>query len=146
MKLTDHFSVEEFTASDTAARLGIDNSLPADLTAIAIETAQMMERIRSFLGVPILVTSGYRCPELNAAIGSTSTSDHIKAMACDFKVPNYGTPIDVCRALLPELDNFGVGQIIYENTWIHVSTRKQDKPINRVLSMQGGKYSPGIHA
>ena len=75
MRLTAHFSLEEFTASDQAVRHGIDNTLPAQYANNALLTAQMMERVRSFLSeragreVPITVTSGYRCPELNAVAG-----------------------------------------------------------------------------
>ena len=90
MKLSEHFSYAEFTHSDTALRLGIVKDLPLELVHNAQATAAMMERIREFLGVPLTVTSGYRCHDLNKSIGSKDTSDHVKALACDFIVP--GTP------------------------------------------------------
>ena len=80
MNLSKNFTLAEFTDSDTAMRRGIDNTLPADLLPIARTTTAMLERIRTALGdKPIIITSGYRCPELNAAIGSARSSDHVKA-------------------------------------------------------------------
>lgn len=66
MNLSTHFTLDEFTASDTAQRLSINNDLPIELLSSAIESAGMMERIRGHLGmlagkpIPIIVTSGYR--------------------------------------------------------------------------------------
>ena len=147
MKLSQHFSIEEFTASDTADRKGIDNTLPDGLLATARETAEMMERIRESLGgKPIIVTSGYRSPELNRAIGSGDSSDHPKAMAVDFKCPEFGTPYAVAQHLAPLVSVLGIGQLIYEHTWIHASTRPSDKIINRILTVRGKGYEAGINA
>lgn len=145
MNLSPHFTLQEFTASDTAARRGFDNSLPTELIGSARVTAEMMEKIRAHLGgVPIHITSGYRCPDLNRAVGSSGTSDHLKAAACDFRAPAFGTPLDICRSLVPMMSVLGIGQIIYEFTWVHVSTRTPDKIINRVLTVNGKGYVPGI--
>lgn len=150
MKLSTHFMLAEFTESDTARRLGIDNSLPDELMAQAILTAQMMERVRAALSeraaqpVPVLVTSAYRCGALNEAIGSTG-KDHPLMAAVDFKAPAFGTPLAVCKLLLPQMDALGIGQLIYEHTWVHVSSRTPEKLINRVLTLQGfGGYAAGI--
>lgn len=150
MKLSTHFMLAEFTASDTALRLGIDNSLPPELLPMAILTAQMMERVRDALcyranaEVPILVSSAYRCMALNKAIGSTG-KDHPLMLAVDFKAPKFGTPLAVCKVLVPQMDALGIGQLIYEHTWVHVSRRKPEKLINRVLTLQGrGGYAAGI--
>ena len=150
MNLSAHFTLDEFTASDTAQRLSINNDLPLELLSSAIESAGMMERIRGHLGmlagkpIPITVTSGYRCPELNRKIGSSDTSDHRKAMALDFKAPDFGTPLQVCQALAPVVSVLGIGQLIHEHAWIHVSTRTPDKIINRIITAQGRDYVPGI--
>lgn len=150
MNLSTHFTLDEFTASDTAQRLSINNDLPIELLSSAIESAGMMERIRGHLGmlagkpIPIIVTSGYRCPELNRKIGSSDISDHRKAMALDFKAPAFGSPLQVCQALAPVVSVLGIGQIIYEHSWVHVSTRTPDKLINRIITVQGRDYVPGI--
>lgn len=146
MKLSQHFTMAEFTASDTAARKGIDNSLPEALLPNALEAAEMMEKIRSVLGgKPIIITSGYRSAVLNAAIGSSNASDHPKACAVDFKCPDFGTPYEVAKHLSTKIDSLGIGQLIYEHTWIHVSTRTQGKIINRVMTLRGAGYEHGIN-
>jgi len=157
MQLSPHFTAAEFTASDTAARLGIDNSLPARLLVTAQITCQMLERIRAHLGqlagrdVPIILTSGYRCPDLNAAIGSQNPtptsrgSDHVHGMAADFKAPAFGTPFEVCAALAPYVSELGIGQLIHEfGTWVHVSTRMPDKRLNRIITISRRGTEVGI--
>src|SRR3990167_1158523 len=146
MKLSEHFSLIEFTASDTAARRGIDNTLPGGMIPTAQVTAQMLERIRAELGsLPVIITSGFRCLELNAAIGSSSTSDHPKACAVDFKCPAFGSPYEVAKRLAPLLDRLGIGQIIHEyGQWVHASTRTPSKIINRVITITDAGVVPGI--
>ena len=151
MTLSPHFTVAEFAASDTAARLGIDNSLPDELVANAMATAMMLERIREQLStlagrtVPIIITSGYRCPALNRSIGSGKTSDHITASAADFRAPAFGTPYEVCIALAPHVGDLRIGQLIFEFArWVHVSTRRPEKPVNRILTISGRGTVPGI--
>lgn len=151
MRLSEHFTLEEFTHSDTAARLGIDNSLPESLLPQARETAAMMERIRAKLSqikgreVPIVVTSGYRSPRLNEAIGSRPTSDHRLMLAVDFKAPRFGTPFEVCEALEPHVLELGIGQLIHEfNVWVHVSTRVPERAVNRVVTINQRGVFPGI--
>lgn len=149
-QLSTHFSLEELTASDTAMRMGINNDLPIELVPAMRATAELLEAIRSRLSdlaakpVPILISSGYRCPALNRAIGSADTSDHIRGHAADFRAPAFGTPLQICRALAPLVSTLGIGQLIYEHTWVHVSTRIPDKALNRILTVQGKSYVIGI--
>lgn len=151
MQLTPHFSLSEFTASDIAARRGIDNTLPASLLPSAVITAEMLERIRAFLSqqagreIPMEVSSGYRCLVLNAAVGSSATSDHPRALAADWRAPAFGLPIEICRALAPAVDVLGIGQLIHEfGTWVHTSTRRPDRPINRVITISRAGAQVGI--
>lgn len=142
--LSEHLTISEFTDSDTAARLGIDNTLPAELLEAAQATGAMLERVRGVLGTPMLVSSGYRCIALNTAIGSGPGSDHLKAEALDFRSPDFGTPLATCQALLPRLSELGIGQIIFEHTWVHISTRAPVNPVNAVLTLAGAGYVEGI--
>lgn len=153
MQLTEHFSLEEFTASETAARRGIDNSLPGGLRAVAVQTCELMERIRTELSrvagreISIIVTSGYRAPALNAAIGSGNGSDHPRAMAVDFKAPGFGSPYDVARALAPKVSELGIGQLIHEfGSWVHVSTRRPSNEVNRIITISSRGTEVGIRA
>lgn len=151
MKLSPHFSLEEFTQSDTALRLGIDNSLPPQLANKALETAHMMERVRAFLcdqarkEVPIEVTSGYRCEALNAAIGGAPQSDHLRMMAVDFRAPTFGTPQKICQVMAPAVYGLQIGQLILEyGSWVHLSLVVPDKPKNRIITRTASGYSVGI--
>jgi zinc D-Ala-D-Ala carboxypeptidase len=149
--LSPHFSLEEFTYSETALRMGVDNSLPAELMDNARATAMMLERIRVHLislcghPVPIVLTSGYRCPQVNRAVGSKDTSDHRQAMAADARAPDFGTPLQVCQALAPAVSLLNIGQLIYEfGSWFHVSTRIPDKAANRVITINKNGTFAGI--
>lgn len=147
MRLSENFTMVEFTASDTAARKGIDNELPTTLLPNALLTMEMMEKIRAVLGdQAIYMTSGYRCLSLNAAIGSSSTSDHVLAYAVDFKCPGFGTPYEVAKHLSTKIDSLGVGQLISEfGSWIHVSTRRPSKEVNRIITINTKGTQSGIH-
>ena len=143
--MTPHFILSELTASDTAARLGIDNDLPDELRENALKTLEMMERIRYHIDAPISITSGYRCEALNRAVGSKPGSDHTLAFAVDFKAPKAGTPFQIAASLAPVFKIIGIGQLILEfGTWVHVSTRIPDKIINRVITIDKTGVRAGI--
>jgi zinc D-Ala-D-Ala carboxypeptidase len=151
MNLTPHFTLEEFTRSDTALRLGIDNSLPPQLVNKALETAHLMERVRAFLcdqarkEVPIEVTSGYRCAALNVAVGGAAQSDHLRMMAVDFRAPTFGTPQQICQAMAPAVYGLQIGQLILEyGSWVHVSLVLPDQPQNRIITRTASGYTLGI--
>ncbi|MDT7834947.1 D-Ala-D-Ala carboxypeptidase family metallohydrolase [Aquabacterium sp. OR-4] len=149
-----HFSLDEFTASTTAARRGIPNVLPLELLPAAHETLAMLQRIRDWLSaqagrdVPVVITSGYRCGALNAAVGSSPRSDHVRAMAADWRAPAFGTSVEVCRALAPMVGALGIGQLINEfpgpSGWVHASTAYPLQPVNRVITITSAGTVPGI--
>jgi hypothetical protein len=143
--MTPHFSLEEFTQSDTADRLGIDNTLPEILHDNARKTLEMMERIRFHIDAPITITSGYRSKALNQAIGSKPTSDHTLAFAVDFKAPKAGKPYDIAKNLAGVIDVIGIGQLILEfGSWVHVSLARPDKAINRIITIDKTGVRAGI--
>ena len=120
--LTPHFTLEEFIVSQTAARLGLDNT-PTDHERNNIQrTAETMEEVRAILGNhPVLISSGYRSPPVNAACGGSSTSAHMSGLAVDFTVPGFGSPLDICRALAPHMADLGIDQMIHEfEGWVHL--------------------------
>ena len=93
MQLTQHFTLEEFIFSETAARHGLDNTPPQALIPNIIETAHLVEEVRIKFGYPVIITSGYRSPQVNALVsGSSQTSAHIHGEAADCKAPGFGTP------------------------------------------------------
>ena len=147
-QLTPHFSLAELVRSDTAAAKGIDNTPPDDLLPRPVMLAEMLERIRATLGVPVIVTSGYRSPQVNIAVGGATSSDHTQGHAADIVAPGYGTATQVARTLAPLVSVLGIGQIILEGVkgkqWVHVSTRVPDKPANRVITITDKGTQLGI--
>jgi zinc D-Ala-D-Ala carboxypeptidase len=147
-----HFSLAEFTHSDTAVRLQIDNTLPLHLVPLAEQTLLMLERIRAFLSelagrdVPMNLSSGYRCLALNWAVKSSSSSDHVIACAADWTAPRFGTSFEVCKALQPHMRELGIHQLIHEfGAWIHTSTRFTSA-INEVITISHSGTQRGIVA
>jgi len=120
--LSAHFSLTELLASDTAQQQGIDNTPDQQVLIELTRTAILLEGVRRILGnKPILVSSGYRCPQLNKVVGGASNSQHLYGQAADFTCPDFGTPEAVIRAI------YGAGkipfdQMIYEYAqWVHIS-------------------------
>lgn len=148
MKLSPHFTLAELTASNKARQLGIDNMPPQELVPRLVLVAEMLERIRATLDVPVTVTSGYRCPPLNRAVGGVTSSDHTQGHAADFVAPRFGSASDVARLLAPLVSTLGIGQIILEGVkgkqWVHVSTHMPERAINRVLTITDAGVVPGI--
>ena len=148
MQLTQHFTLAELTKSSTAERLGLDNTPPPEVLPALTRTAEMLERIRSTLGVPVTVTSGYHAWAVNKAVKGATTSDHAQGRAADIVAPRYGTPLQIARALAPLVDVLGIGQLIYERfgstSWVHVSTRVPDKRVNRVITITSAGTQLGV--
>jgi zinc D-Ala-D-Ala carboxypeptidase len=119
--LSPHFSLEEFCASQTASRLGIYNKPTAVVYARLQETAARMEKVRELLGDrPIVVSSAFRSPQLNRAIGGAAGSAHQFGYAVDFTCPQFGDPFTVAEFLSERLGVFD--QLIYEfQDWVHLS-------------------------
>lgn len=119
-----YFSISEMTRSDTARRLGIDNT-PSDSIKknLTLFIEKVLDPIREDWGSPIIVSSGYRCPELNKAVGGVKTSGHLYGFCADLQV----------KGDLRKFSNFVIewmkehqmkfDQIIWEKcgnvTWLH---------------------------
>jgi zinc D-Ala-D-Ala carboxypeptidase len=121
-KLSTHFDLSEFIVSQTAARLGLDNTPPPDVLENLKRVAQWLEGVRILLGVPILISSGYRSPEVNKAVGGAKSSQHLTGNAVDFTAPAFGSP----RHVIDRIIDAGMiyDQLILEyppNGWVHVS-------------------------
>ena len=120
LHLTPHFTLEELTASDTAARLGLPNK-PDPLSGENLKRlADFLEQVKALLGgKPIMVSSAYRSPAVNAAVGSKPTSQHTIGCAADFRVPGM-SPDEVVRKIKGSALPFD--QLIREyDRWTHVS-------------------------
>ena len=145
MMLSEHFNLNEFTASETATRKGIDNTPPAVVTERLRMLAATLEQVRSLLGNnSIRISSGYRCLALNRAIGSGDLSAHLLGYAVDFTCPKFGTPKEVANKIAESA--IKLDQLIYEGTWIHLSVDPRNR--REVLTAHFGKgktkYTKGI--
>ena len=83
MKKIKYFSLSEFLNSATAKRLGIDNTPTFEIIDNLNKLADYLDAIREKVGKPILISSGFRCPVLNKAVGGVSNSQHQKGLAAD---------------------------------------------------------------
>lgn len=144
--LSDHFSLEELTVSQTAAREGIDNTPDATALRNLRRLATALERVRSRLGNrPVTISSGYRSPALNAAVGGSSTSAHMSGLAADLIVPSYGTVLQTARAVADAFEEFD--QVIYEyGRWVHFGLAPAGRAPRRELLSIGAqkKYVAGL--
>jgi zinc D-Ala-D-Ala carboxypeptidase len=119
MRLTANFTLEELTASGTAARLGIDNT-PDDVQLSNLRRlAYMLQELRNMFDAPIFINSGFRNKELNRALGSKDSSQHMKGCASDIRVSGY-TPREAVRKIIDS--GISYDQVICEfNSWVHIS-------------------------
>lgn len=119
-QLSAHFSLTEAIASQTAARLDIDNTPPAEVVQNMKKAALGLELVRMELNSSAIhVSSWYRCPHLNRMVGSKPTSSHLTGFAIDFTCPAYGGPDSIIRAVLKSGLKFR--QIIKEfDSWVHI--------------------------
>lgn len=143
-QLSDHFSLEEMTFSQEAVRAGIDNAPPKELLGRLADTCQQAESVRALLNVPMLISSGYRCAELNALVGGSPNSAHRYGYAMDFICPTVGTPLEICRRI--QAAGVRLDQCIQEGTWVHLSFAPTYRMqfLTAKFSAKNATYSQGL--
>ena len=146
MQLSEHFELAEFLVSETAARRGIANEPTPEIIENLRRLCQLvLEPLRVKLARPVVITSGYRSPALNRAIGGSPTSHHMQGRAADLIVPGI-TPLAVCQAAsqlkLPCV------QIIHEfGRWTHLSvaiSNERTQLLTAKLSQGKTVYEPRL--
>ena len=154
MNLTQNFSLAEMTKSETALRLDLPNDPEIDhLENLKALAENVLQPVRNYFGMGVKVNSAYRHPDVNKAVGGSTTSDHCKGMAADIEIP--GIP----NAELAEWiqDNLEFRQLILEfytpgvpdSGWVHVSYNSSDNKKQVLTAMkENGKtvYKPGLIA
>ena len=120
IQLSPNFYLSEFTESATATRAGIDNT-PNPLAVVNLfRLAKLLEDIRKMLGNKVIsINSGFRGEEVNRLTGGSLMSEHMTGAAADFTCRGFGTPLQVCQAIVKSGIKFG--QLIMEGTWVHIS-------------------------
>jgi zinc D-Ala-D-Ala carboxypeptidase len=132
-QLSPHFTLDELTHSQTAARRGMVNT-PDEIALANMRDILCpgLEQIRKLLGRRLLISSGYRSMLVNAAVGGAPTSQHTIGLAADFTCPAYGSPLVVAHAI--QASDIRFDQLIYEfDLWVHVSFSKN--PRRQVLTI-----------
>ena len=126
MKLSEHFSLSELTKSSTAERKGISNEPDEEaIENLILVCDQILEPVRNHYGKPFVPNSGFRCLELNRAIGSSDKSQHVTGQAVYFEVPGE----DNKDVALWVVENCTFDQLILEfykegeptSGWVHCS-------------------------
>lgn len=133
MKISDHFTLEELTISQTSARKGINNAPTGVIVDNLSRLCILLEAIRKALGRPITITSGYRSPALNEAIGGAKNSQHTLGCAADIIIAGM-TPDEVVKAI--RAADLPYDQLIREyDRWTHVSVPNHatDAPRKEIL-------------
>ncbi len=148
MQLSPHFSLAEMVKSQTASRLGIDNSPPDHVKKrLKLLANAVLEPVREHFKKPVRISSGYRSLLLNEAVGSKSSSQHIRGEAADFEIP--GVPnLEVALWISKHLQ---YDQVIWEYGslsdpaagWIHCSYKEEGNR-NIVLTVMDNTTTQGL--
>lgn len=142
MKLSEHFSLGELTFSETAARKGIENCPPPEALIHLKALVLTLEKVRALIGSPVIVTSGYRCPALNTAVGGSKTSAHVHGFAADINCLNVSPK--ALASMIRDSD-MPFDQLILEyDRWVHIGL--SNTPMRRqLLTIRNGTgYMEGI--
>ena len=124
MKLSEYFELSEFEHSDTARAKGIVNRVPAELVPNVVRLHDnVLYPLRKLVGHPVRITSGYRCADLNKAVGGAANSQHSTGEAADIEVAGQSN-----MAVFNWIrKNCEFDQLILESVhgvqWVHVSFR-----------------------
>ena len=135
-KLSEHFTLEELTYTSKKFDNTPNNATLARLSKLC----ELLEVVRREYGYPIKITSGYRSPKVNAAVGGAKTSQHLYGEAADMKAIKTTNKelFDVVVKLIKE-KKIQCGQCIWEYGtkkepgWIHLSLMRSNKPNNQIL-------------
>lgn len=143
MNLSEHFTLEEATYSETAVRMDIPNQ-PSTLQLENMKhAAQCLEAVRTLLGKPMHVNSWLRLPDVNVAVGGSKISSHMDGHAIDFTCAGFGDTLAVAKALNGSGIKFD--QLIHEfGRWVHVSFAPEMRQQALTIFKPEGKYKPGI--
>ena len=139
MNLSPHFSLSEFTRSETASRYGLSNQPgQVEIERMRALCLNILEPIRAHFAVPITISSGYRSPQVNRKIGGSSTSQHMMGEAADLNV--WGaSPTEVFDWIV-FYSGLHFDQCIHEyGTWVHISFTQ--RRANRYAALNAYRYA-----
>lgn len=138
-----NFTFKEFISSDEADRHNINNMpIEVEIVENCIHTIHNLQKVRNLLANPIKINSGYRNPQVNKLVKGQPDSQHMKGEAADFVCPNYGSPYDICKAIVKSGLEFD--QLIMEGTWVHISFSRTGKNRRSVLTKTKSGFEEGL--
>lgn len=121
-RLSENFTLDEFTRNDVAIKLGIINEPgEKEIEALRVLVNRTIQPLRDKLGIPIHINSGYRCPELNKAVGGVPTSQHQKGEAADLSID--GKANNILDALENNDIPFDQAILYRKQNFLHVSLK-----------------------
>ena len=126
LMLSEHFSLDEFVFSATAKAMGLNNDPgSSELANLRFLCREVLEPARKVIGVPIHITSGYRCLALNRAVGGVAQSYHVRGLAADIHIESAAHASRLADALnaQPYCDLILV-EHAQGTSWLHVQARK----------------------
>lgn len=135
MNITENFTLEELVHSDTAIAKGIKNE-PGTRERLAMMNlcAKLLQPLREAVGKPISIGSGYRCPELNKAVGGVPSSQHVKGEAADLHIEGKaGNLLEVLEESELPFDQ----AILYRHkNFLHVSLKLEGEQRKQIIIKQ----------
>lgn len=141
MNLSEHFTLEEATYSETAIRLGINNQPSEAQLANMKIAAEGMEQVRALTGA-LRVNSWLRLPEVNVAVGGSKVSSHMDGWAIDCSSSKL-SPYEICK--LVEGSGIKFDQMIHEfGRWMHISFAPEMRMQKLTIFKPENKYKAGI--
>lgn len=142
-QLSEHFTLEEATHSDTAIKLGISNQPDERQLGNLKKSAEGMEKVRALLGKPIGISSWLRLPAVNVAVGGSKVSAHMDGFAIDFTCPAVGVPLEIAKKIAAS--DIQYDQMIHEyGRWVHISFDPALRKQQLTIFKPEGKYKPGL--
>lgn len=135
MNLSKNFTLEEMTASKTAAKRHIDNTPNVTETEhLRTLCREVLQPLRNAIGSPIIITSGYRCRALNKAVGGAPLSYHCMGMAADIHLATSKMATVYAKILLhQEKTDLVIHEIKGKAEWLHV--QYSNAPRHRFLKI-----------
>jgi putative chitinase len=138
MKISKYFDLNEATSTGT----GLYNDPEGiELKSNIIQCALRLDEVRDLFALPLIVSSWYRSPKVNAKVGGAKNSAHMSGFAVDFKIKGMQ---DLEVALRIQKSNIRMDQLILEPNWLHISFAPEMRQQYLTLKVKGGKYLQGI--
>jgi zinc D-Ala-D-Ala carboxypeptidase len=154
MRLSPNFVLSEFTRSSAAERLGLDNTPSQEhIENLKLLCYHVLQKVRNHYGKPVIVTSGYRSPAVNKAIGGSATSQHSNGEAADIEImglSNHDLAVWIRNNLVFDqliLEFFQLG--VPNSGWVHVSYKLNNNRRQVLTAVKEGNrtvYKPGLFA